>query len=164
MSKTKGSPIRHKYFAVELFCGSARFSAAMEALGLSCLGVDYIRNASIPESFTVSLDLCLAENWNTIRSFAASGTVFFMLEPPCGTASRAREIPISVHLREQGVPQPRPLRTEETPDGVDGLTEIEMLRLTNANLIYMHVGEFVKWIVDNNLFFVIENPYRSLFW
>ena len=50
--------------------------------------------------------------------------------PSCGTASKARERLVPGLPKER---QPRPLRSEEKPDGLDNLTSSEAARVTSAN-------------------------------
>ena len=40
--------------------------------------------------------------------------------PPCGTASKARERPLK-HLEQLGLKVPKPLRSRDQPDQLDGL-------------------------------------------
>ena len=60
--------------------------------------------------------------------------------PPCGTFSRAREIPIGWNLKKQGIKEPQPLRTTEYPHGIPRLAGIDGKRVHAANQLveFMH--------------------------
>ena len=55
---------------------------------------------------------------------------------PCGTASRARQLPLSAKARARGVPQPRPLRSAKFPLGLPDLSPSETARVESANAVY----------------------------
>jgi hypothetical protein len=50
--------------------------------------------------------------------------------PPCGTASAARNIDIP------GEDPPKPLRSFEQPDGISGLSGLDLVRVSAANVLY----------------------------
>ena len=152
-----------KYLFFELFCGSARLCSAVLLEGIPSLGIDYLRNQSIPECFILHIDLSTDEGWKEVEVLSSEAIVFFFA-PPCGTASRAREIPLSSELLSEGLRAPQPLRTEEFPDGICNLTGNDLLRLVSANNIYSRLGTFVSGLVARGKWFIIENPARSLFW
>lgn len=93
--------------------------------------------------------------WNILRR-PDVGDVH--LAPPCGTASRAREI-----HRKKG-PSPRPLRSTRHPDGLPGLRGINRTRVQQANVLYRLTGEIVKFCILNSISVSVENPARSHFW
>ena len=80
------------------------------------------------------------------------------LAPPCGTASRAREIPLA------GDFAPQPLRTPEHPEGRPDLDPADADRVSKANSLYRTTAEIWKFCLEHDIVVVIENPYRSLFW
>ena len=91
-------------------------------------------------------------------------TLLVHIAPPCGTASRAREIPLG-HGRG-----PRPLRSELWPLGLPGLTEADQARVDSANAIYVRAANFCLWLREQAAkhgllsHFCVENPLRSYMW
>ena len=79
---------------------------------------------------------------------------------PCGTASRAREKPISV----RGAPQPRPLRDQNNLLGLDGLTDSERHRVDCANKVCRTAEHVLFLIFSFGLWVSLENPERSWLW
>ena len=87
-------------FLLELFCGTAGVSAQFKRAGGKALGVDHHLNRNRLKSAAVKLDL--TEPWvqTMILEEIASGRVDGVhLGPPCGTSSRARNIPIKKKLK-----------------------------------------------------------------
>lgn len=78
---------------------------------------------------------------------------------PCGTASKAREIPLA-----NGRAGPRPLRSNEFPQGLPGLSTAEQDRVTKANVIYDHVSLILQAILDKGGLVAVENPRGSYVW
>ena len=87
--------------------------------------------------------------------------VYIHLAPPCGTASAARGIPVPGCPQEM---QPVPLRTKEFPDGLPGLTGLNLLKVEKANALYQATAVIVQFCVSYNILVSIENPLNSLFW
>ena len=73
--------------------------------------------------------------------------------PPCRTSSRAREIP-------EGPP---PLRSCTHPDGVPSLSGLDLVRVTQANLLYKVCAEIFD-CCQKGILCTVENPRRSHFW
>ena len=84
--------------------------------------------------------------------------------PPCGTFSRAREKPISKSLLVQGAPNPKPLRSEEFPDGFASLAGTDLAKVLAANQLNEVVAALVTGCHKQRDFWTIENPSRSLIW
>ena len=80
----------------------------------------------------------------------------FNIAPPCGTASRARDI-------GKG---PRPLRSLQHPWGRPDLSEVEAARVASANAIYRETAAFCQWLLSNHacVHFSVENPLHSWLW
>jgi hypothetical protein len=76
--------------------------------------------------------------------------------PPCGTASRAREIPIPGG--------PKPLRSEEFPRGLPNLSQVDKERVQKANDVYDTIFILVMAMLAIGKGIIIENPLRSLLW
>ena len=83
---------------------------------------------------------------------------------PCGTASRARQLPVSPRLRAQGLPAPRPLRSARFPLGLPDLSAPERARVDAANAVYRTCVHalFATWKL--NALVTVENPTRAWTW
>ena len=55
---------------------------------------------------------------------------------PCGTSSRARNIPIKKNLRKAGAPNPVPLRSSKFPQGFPWLKGVNLIKVQAANSLY----------------------------
>ena len=76
--------------------------------------------------------------------------------PPCGTFSRAREIP-----RPDA---PKPLRSVHRPAGLKGLSGTDALRVRSANSLLAFMASCCESLAQRHLCWCIENPARSLLW
>eukprot|EP00973_Karenia_brevis_P078507 10899711-Karenia_brevis.AAC.1 len=82
----------------------------MSKVGLKVLGVDHASNKDTPLCKAVKIDLTTEHGKNMfMRIMSEKNVVFVHFAPPCGTATRAREI------RRKGV-DPKPLRSSDFPD------------------------------------------------
>ena len=158
-AKTRRPQFLQGCWILEIFAGTAGMVAAAAAEGLGrSVGIDHIRLAS-RRGKVIQLDLLLPSHrqllWKWLR---APGLVAVWLAPPCGTASRAREIPL------QGDSEPRPLRTSENPEGRPDLSPEEADRVQKANSLCRITAEIWSFCLQHDILVVIENPYRSFFW
>ena len=80
--------------------------------------------------------------------------------PPCGTCSRAREIP----LANSHAPGPQPLRDALHPDGLPSLQGVERERVLSANCTYAFLAQVAALCHSRGVLFACENPHRSWFW
>ena len=62
------------------------------------------------------------------------------------------------------IPGPKPLRTEELPDGVEHMTPIERTRVESANTLYAFVTKICLMCLSANKVVCVENPRSSLYW
>ena len=83
---------------------------------------------------------------------------------PCGTASRARERPVSEELGAQGVPSPPQLRSAEYPLVLPGLSTLNQQKVDSANALYALAIEVLVQIIPRNIVVSIENPWNSCMW
>ncbi len=83
----------------------------------------------------------------------------FHAAPPCGTASRARDIPMS--STDHGPP---PLRSERWPLGFPSLTGYWAGKVLSANNIYLQLCALYEYLNTVNITWSIENPARSYMW
>jgi hypothetical protein len=149
---------------VEIFAGSSRVTASLKQLGLrSSFGVDKVRSKNAMSTVVIA-DLTTPEGEELLMSWLnMPNVVGIFLAPPCGSASRARQIPLK---RKFGSKRngPRPLRTDQFPNGIPNLNPSELSRVSLANQLYHLTAKLVKWAVEFGIIFVVENPQFSLFW
>ena len=149
---------------IEVFAGSARVTASLKQLGLkSSFGVDKLRSKNAMAGVIIA-DLATPQGEALLMSWLQMPQVVgIFLAPPCGSASRARQIPLKRKFgcRQRG---PRPLRTDAFPNGIPNLTPTELSRISLANKLYHLSAKLVKWACDVGCIFVVENPQFSLFW
>ena len=100
-------------------------SRCFHEVGFDILAVDHSHNRFHPLAHICNLDLTEDASWEFLAYVVRHYPVCFVhVAPPCGTCSRAREINL--------VPstfQPRPLRSEEQPHGLPGLTDDDQKRV-----------------------------------
>ena len=91
---------------------------------------------------------------------------YIHLGMPCGTASRAREKPISHHQRQMGAPNPPPLRSATHPLGLPHINPATTsgIRLAKANQLYRFVIQLLYLAMRHGSVISLENPHRSWFW
>ena len=102
-----------------------------------------------------------AQFWNGFSSGKADAV---MLAPPCGTASRAREIPIPRRHKLRKGMQPTPLRSEHSPMGIPGLRGVAKLKVMTANRLYAFARRVIDLCVEMDIPVICQNPRRSLMW
>jgi hypothetical protein len=145
--------------------GCARFTRACVERKVNAMGIDWLRNKSKPEAAVCLLDLCDNECQLMVLRLIQSGrTVHVHMAPPCGTASRARERRISKKLRQQGCPEPLPLRSNRWPEGLPNLKDSDKERVQSANVLYAFCEKVCIAALDHNVRWSIENPLNSIFW
>ena len=93
-----------------------------------------------------------------------ANVVYVHWAPPCGTGSRARGRPIPKSLKRIGAPEPRPLRSDDFPQGLPGLTPDEQLRVDAANAIYLHYVKFGYILHERGIAQSCENPPNAFLW
>lgn len=101
--------------ALEVMCGCAELTSELHKAGFDATGIDYKGCKDKAKSRVIWIDLATRlgqlEFWDLVH---AGSVRYIHFAPPCGTASRAREI------RRRGV-DPKPLRSQEHPDGLPDL-------------------------------------------
>ena len=110
-----------------------RLVRAFAELKFDALGVDVKGNRHVPKAKWICLDLTTPFGLDKLKELIASGAVAFVwFGIPCGTASRARDIPWKGHEHV------RALRTDSEPWGrIDiELTEVERIKLQKSNAVY----------------------------
>ena len=150
---------------IELCAGTAIVSRTAQSLHVRTLAIDHDRERA-PWKGCVMLDLAdpvqvkslcqlvTAERDRILAIFAA---------PPCGTASRARERPLKTFAK-MGFRIPRPLRSDEHPDMIPGITGNDRTKVELANQLYDQLTEIFLHALAHEILCVIENPQNSLYW
>ena len=145
--------------AVEICCGGARMAAQLRAVGFNALGVDWKFNKDKPSVRTLWLDLKSKQGRAEVRKeIKHLNTRHVHGGPPCGTASRAREIRISEDV------DPAPLRSDKFPDGLPGLPKEAKAKVDAANEVYEFFADLMPELCEEGLSWILENPENSLFW
>ena len=116
-----------------------------------------------PHYKVLHLDLCTVEDQillcTLIRTLRPS---VVWLAPPCGTASKAKDIPPA--FEQAGRPISLPLRSTEFPDGLPGLSSSQWSRVLAANELHVFVSTIVHLCEDLRIPWVIGNPANSYMW
>ena len=156
---------------IEVFAGTARVTASLRQCGLrNSFGVDKLRiRTCIAPLATV--DLCTRQGEELLWQWLELPYVVgIWMAPPCGSASRARAIPLKKRFGKDGKRSiwgrhgPRPLRSDDCPNGLPNLTNSEMSRISISNQLYFLTAKLVRWATEHGVIFVVENPQFSLFW
>lgn len=144
---------------IEIFSGTGGLTAAVRKCGLiGSTGVDATVKKGV-KAPTLKLDLTTLHGKELLFDVLKRPEVVGChIAPPCGTASRAREI------RKHVPGMPQPLRTATYPDGLPSLEGKDKLRCEQANILYDLTAEICKFCHNNFLLFSVENPASSLFW
>ncbi len=140
---------------IELCAGSAMLSRCFHEQGFLVMPIDHKQNRFHPLAKICNLSLTDQSSWNYLFWLLDNEYIVFChLAPPCGTCSRARELPGG----------PPPLRNEACPWGFDDLSEQQRARVDAANAIYRGMAKFIEALIARNIFFAVENPQNSLLW
>ena len=147
---------------VEVFAGSCRLSKACRDVGFRVTAVD--KDKSRSEGFSIyNWDLGDEEQYQMLEKYLEpchSTLLHVHFAHASNTTSRALEKPI------RGVPehqQPRPLRSNDYPDGLEHLTEAERRRVELANISYNPTAMLCIFLIRLNVSASIENPESSFF-
>ena len=122
------------------------------------LAVDHQSNRFVPLAEICSLDLTKDYTWEFLHHLLEHYPIKFIhAAPPCGTASRAREIRLSGRC-------PQPLRSEAEPEDLSSLTGEDLDRVKAANAIYAGISKLLLKATELHIPWTVENPARSLLW
>ena len=146
------------YFGIEICSGTGGLTAQLRLHGLpGSFGIDHHVKAGCKAPIC-KLDLEKEENLLMILEWIKHPKCRYVhLGVPCGTASRAREIPI-----EGGGPEP--MRSPEFPDGLPNLRHRDKERVRKANLVYAAACRLILACHETGTAWTLENPTNSLFW
>ena len=152
---------------VEVCCGCARLTHHCSKVGLRSLGVDWAGCKDKPEGRVIWINLATshgrAELLQRLEANRETLRLVFM-SPPCGTASRAREIRRRKPDLFGRVIDPMPLRSDEHPDGIPTLGGKALVKVEIANALYANMVEIALWCDKHEVAWVIENPSNSHMW
>jgi len=165
-------PIRQKgkrVGAIEICCGHAGLTAALCDAGLEAIGIDWERNRHSPEVPILTADLTTEAGQAFVKDLVQQDHVMYVhLAPPCGTYTRAREIPIPQWKLDlyPGMPNPQPLRTDQFPAGLppEAMSKTDAIKVDKGNIIADFCAEIAQYCLDSNKLFSSENPTRSIIW
>ena len=148
---------------IEVCCGCARLTKAFVDLGIPAVGIDQATNRHLPEGPHLTVDIGSQEGVGEVSQLiksAAQRLQLVWLGIPCGTASRAREIPLG------GQKKPRPLRTASEPWGIasNDFDQEEATQLEKANNLWWNALHLIRLCDELKIPWAIENPFDSLLW
>ena len=148
---------------VEIFPGRGSLSRAALQAGLRVVSIDH--EVAQPFAPLVTLDLTSKTGCEILWTIlSAPGLAAVHMGLPCGTSSRARELPIPQAMRQAGVPEPPPLRSAEFPMGLPNLAHHHQCRVDSANALYRLAVEVILWCYQRGVVLSIENPANSWLW
>ena len=153
---------------LEVFAGSAGLTRAFGAARLLGVAIDHAERAHLPNDFYVVLDLQDKRAQDDLRKFVRHPDVRHVhFAPPCGTASRARDRPLTKSLRAAGVFEPPPARSDEFPLGLPDLARQHpklAVRVAAANELYDYTASVCELLSGLGRSWAIENPSNSYMW
>ena len=154
-SSSSKAKSQRRGMVIELCAGSAMLSRCFHEQGFLVMPIDHKQNRFHPLAKICNLSLTEQSSWDYLFWLLDNEYIAFChMAPPCGTCSRARELPGG----------PPPLRNEAYPWGFDDLDAQQRARVDAANLIYKAMAKFVEALIFRKIFFAIENPHNSLLW
>ena len=163
--KTDGTSPDRKLIFIEFCAGSASLSAAMMRAGFHAMPADFAGNKFSPKVKSIEIDLASKEGRQLASEMVDNVQPFSVhFGLPCGTCSRARELPVSPKLRAQGAPQPPPLRDADHLMGLENLRQTDQLRVRLANEIYRTAVAILECCFRVKALVTLENPTRSWLW
>lgn len=135
----------------------------MKQAGFQVLSIDHVvADAQVP---IIPLDLTQASGQQILWSILEAPNLSAVhLGLPCGTASRARDRPVSQELQARGVPNPPPLRDESHLLGKPNLGKLNQARVQSANILYQLGFNIALFCLAKGKAVSIENPGRSWLW
>ena len=144
---------------IEVFSGTAGLTAAVRRVGCQHgTGVDAHVTKQV-KAPVIRINLATQQGQELLWRILQQPRVFAVhLGPPCGTSSRAREI-----KRKFGY-SPKPLRSQQYPDGLPHLPPKDQARVDTANNLYKLSGEILAFTTARGILCSLENPLRSHMW
>ena len=158
----------HSTFAdvvcLEIFAGSARLTAELSAVGFDSLAIDHAANKHRQLAPVLQYDLTVEADRNRLLELLDNPQVMYVhIAMPCGTASKAREIPMA-SWKLNGRKAPGPLRSPLHPEGLPNLSGLDKTRVSQANMLYDFSLLVMKRCLSSDVYFTCENPRSSYLW
>ena len=108
----------------------------------------------------ICLGLTREAHQELVTGWALSGRCLWVhFGVSCGTASKARFQRLSKKCHG-----PPPLRSARWPDGLPGVSGVNLLRLRAANRLYRFMTELIFKLDGANITWTVENPWTSPLW
>ena len=140
---------------LEMRAGSAGLTAELCLRLFNCLAGDHGHNRQAQKAACARVDSSTEAGQSFINDAQNAAAFFFSwMAPPCGTSSKAREIPLSAAQRASGCPLPKPLRSARFPRGFPWLNGSDKIRVDAANRIYDLFCVFAWNCLKINVFFL----------
>ena len=115
---------------LELCAGTAGFTAELRKAGFDALGVDHARGRHLAKAPCAKIDLTSKSGQDLLWRILEQGRVYYAhAAPPCGTSSRARDKAVPAWKVALGAPNPKKLRSELQPHGIDGLEGLDLVKV-----------------------------------
>ena len=149
----------HDLFCIEVFSGTGRLTAVLQTLGArGSFGVDHKSPRQVTSPL-LHLDLLQDTQLELLKELMASPLcVYAHFAPPCGASSRARLI------QRKGRWNPPILRTDQWPDGLPHLSGTLLARVQSANQLYARTCDLIRWRVQHDVWWSLENPNQAFTW
>ena len=163
-SRTKDREVQKLLF-IELCAGTAILSRTAASAGFRTFPVDNSR-VRAPHKSVHLLDLAVPEQQAALIELIRNerdAIALLFAAPSCGTASRAREKPLPSWKRK-GFAIPQPLRSDDHPDMLPGLSGLDRKKVELANQLYDALSLIMIEAHSLSVPIMIENPANSLYW
>ena len=145
-------------FCVELCCGRAGLTSAMQRYFCNCCGVD--RKVKHPKAKIVCLDLDNPENQGLVLNWVSHADCLWAhFGLPNDTAIKARNVPLQKHKHG-----PLPLRSFEWPDCLPNLQKLDQGRVRAANRLYKIVQDVILRLQLLDKIWTVESPSTTYLW
>ena len=146
----------------ELCCGCARYSFHLQLAGAKIMPIDKATNPHETHVPVITLDLANPADQALLMTKARAHEFDYVhAAPPCGTSTRARDKRVPLWLQRLGAPDPKPLRSTLEPEGVQGLTPFNRMKVEQANSIYKFLAAFFMLCSSLGILWSCEDPLRS---
>ena len=150
----RGAPL-----IMEICAGTAILSKCFKDCGFEHLAIDHKSNRFHSYVTVCNVELSTEHGWAFLYHIIEHYNVVFVhAAPPCGTCSRAREIPLGPGGG------PKQLRSEDYPSGLPHLEGRDLERVQLANSLYSGLTKFLTKCTLQDIPWSVENPTSSYLW
>lgn len=144
---------------IEICAGTALLSKCFKDSGFEHLAIDHKSNRFHSYVTVCNVELATDHGWAFLHHIIAHYHVIFIhAAPPCGTCSKAREIPCGP---DGG---PKQLRSAQYPSGLPHLDSQDLERIQLANALYNGLTKFLTECTLQGIPWSVENPTSSYLW